>query len=153
MSPSRERAICNPNNEIGQERFRLYKSAFSWISKSIEDGYYLEAINIIESLICDRLESHLSLLLEENYGFKNLGNLIDKIKQHETDEQLHLIITQDLDEWRKKRNKAAHEMVKIEKGIEITWQERVKINKQIAERGLELVRQIDKRIRQLKAEY
>lgn len=110
----------------------------------------MEAISLVESLVSDRLESHLSFSLDRDFGFKNLGALIDKIKSNEADEMLSSLITNDLDEWRKQRNKAAHEMVKIEDGKSIVWEDRVKINKTVAETGLKLFREIDNQIRQLR---
>lgn len=150
MSKLRERAITSSNNNVGQERHELYKSAFSWISHSISEGYYLEAVSIIESLLSDRLESYLSSLLQSNFGFQNLGPLIRKAKSHATDEIL-LSILEEVDLWRKARNKAAHEMVKIEAGKFINWEERRKFNQETADTGLLLVRKVDKRIRQLRS--
>lgn len=150
MVDPRTRATAASDNDIGQERYELYKSSFDWIKKSIDEGYYLEAISILESLVSDRLESYLSFSLDRDFGFKNLGALIDKIKSIETDKLLRSLIINDLDEWRKQRNKAAHEMVKIEDGKSIVWEERVKINKEVAETGLLLFRNINNRIRQLR---
>lgn len=152
MKNLRIRAISKHNNNIGQERYRLYNSAFSWINKSINYGFYIEAISITESLITDRLESHLSSITNTDYGFKTLGNLIKGIKSHESDEVLCDLVIDNLNDWRKARNKTAHEMVKIEDGKQITWEERVEINKEVAEQGLQLVRKIDKRIRQLRTQ-
>jgi hypothetical protein len=64
---------------------------------------------------------------------------------------LRSLVLKDLDQWRKDRNKAAHEMVKIEDGKRVGWEERVKINKIVAVTGLELVRKIDNRIRKLRS--
>ena len=61
MAEPRKRAITASDNDIGQERHKLYKSSFSWIKKSIGAGYYLEAISVVESLVADRLESYLSM--------------------------------------------------------------------------------------------
>ncbi|PSB21190.1 hypothetical protein C7B65_04445 [Phormidesmis priestleyi ULC007] len=154
MTEPRRRAITALDNDIGQERYKLYKSSFSWIKKSIDDGYYLEAISIVESLITDRLESYLSLLFDKDFSFKTLGELIQAIrsdKLNKTDELLRCLVLNDLDHWRKARNKAAHEMVKIEDGKRVSWEERVKINKTVAEAGLELVRKIDNQIRKLRS--
>jgi hypothetical protein len=129
MVDPRTRATAAPDNDIGQERYELYKSSLDWIKKSIDEGYYLEAISILESLISDRLESYLSFPLGQDFSFKNLGVLINEIKLKKTDENLHSLIIKDLDEWRKQRNKAAHEMVKIADGKSIVWEERVKVNK------------------------
>jgi hypothetical protein len=129
MVDPRTRATAAPDNDIGQERYELYKSSLDWIKKSIDEGYYLEAISILESLISDRLESYLSFPLGQDFSFKDLGVLINEIKLKKTDENLHSLIIKDLDEWRKQRNKAAHEMVKIADGKSIVWEERVKVNK------------------------
>jgi hypothetical protein len=154
MADPRKRAISVSDNDIGQERYALYKSSFSWIAKSIDEGYYLEAISIVESLVADRLESYLPFLFDKDFSFKTLGELIQAIrsdKSGKTDEVLRSLVLNDLDEWRKDRNKAAHEMVKIEDGKKVSWEERVKINKTVAEIGLELVRKIDNRIRKLRS--
>jgi hypothetical protein len=150
MVDPRTRATAASDNDIGQERYELYKSSFDWIKKSIDEGYYLEAISILESLVSDRLESYLSFSLDRDFCFKNLGALIDKIKSDETDEILRSLIINDLDKWRKQRNKAAHEMVKIEDGKSVVWEERVKINKEVAETGLLLFHNINNRIRKLR---
>lgn len=51
------RAIAKEDNEVGLERYKLYKSAFSRINKAIKEEYYLEAITLVESILADRLES------------------------------------------------------------------------------------------------
>ncbi|MBD1824395.1 hypothetical protein H6F51_18145 [Cyanobacteria bacterium FACHB-DQ100] len=150
MTGTRERANSSLDGNVGQERYELYKSAFTWIKEAIDNGYYLEAISIVESLICDRLESHVSVLLNKDFGFKTLGTLINAIKQHETDPSLRSLILDELDEWRKARNRAAHEMVKIEAGKQISWSERVKINELTAKEGLALLRKIDRQVRVLR---
>jgi hypothetical protein len=150
MSEPRKRANTSSENDIGQERYELYKSAFSWVRKSIDEGYYLEAISIVESLVADRLESYLSFLLKKDCSFKTLGALIESIKANEKDELLRALVLNDLNQWRKDRNRAAHEMVKIEDGQRVTWDERLAINKTVAETGLALVRKIDTQIRKLR---
>lgn len=160
MPESRKRAATSSDSNIGQERYELYKSAFSWVKKSIDEGYYVEAISIVESLISDRLESYLSLLTGEDFGFKNLGELIqafrskkykDKLNRTDEDKTLGSLVLNSLDQWRKDRNTAAHEMVKIEDGKRVSWEERMEINKTVAKTGLELVRKIDNQIRKLRS--
>jgi hypothetical protein len=151
MPKLRKRAATDSSNDIGQERYELYKSAFTQITESIKAGYYLEAISIVESLISDRLESHLSLRLGRDFSFKTLGALIQGIKEHETDRTLRSVVLDDLDQWRAARNKAAHEMVKIEEGKQISWDERTKVNEVVAVQGLKLVRKIDQTVRKLRS--
>ncbi|MBK8182926.1 MAG: hypothetical protein IPK63_08495 [Candidatus Competibacteraceae bacterium] len=59
---NRNRAIATADNNIGITRYQLYKRAYAKINESIKQGFYLEAISIIESLISDRLESRLTFL-------------------------------------------------------------------------------------------
>jgi uncharacterized protein (DUF3820 family) len=152
MTKARKRAVRSSDNGISRERYELYKAAFEWIAKSISEGFYLEAISLEESLITDRLESYLTWLTKDDFSFMTLGQLQKAIKQHETDDTLRSLILDELDQWRQARNKAAHEMVKIEDGKKISWTDRMKTNQSVAEAGLTLVRKIDRQTRKLRSE-
>lgn len=152
MTKDRTRAVRASDNNIGQERYELYKAAFEWISRSISEGFYLEAISLEESLITDRLESYLTWLRGTDFSFKTLGELKRAIEKYETDDELKQLVLGELDQWRKARNKAAHEMVKIEEEKRVSWTDRMKINQAVAEAGLELVRKIDRQTRKLRTE-
>ena len=152
MPKSRKRAARTSDNEVSQERYELYKATFAWIAKSISEGFYLEAISLEESLITDRLESYLTWLTETEFSFLTLGKTQKAIEKHAEDSILRSLVLDELDEWRKARNTASHEMVKIEAGKSISWDERTKINQAVAETGLELVRKIDRRTRKLRTE-
>ena len=141
---NRERALALPENNIGQKRYQIYKNAFGHINKAIENSYYLEAITLIESLITDRLESRLSHLSQEDFSFKTLGQLIKKNNQIETDEELKQLVATKLDKWRENRNNALHEMAKLEKDEQTTWDERMQGLADIAKNGYEILREINK---------
>jgi hypothetical protein len=68
----------------------------------------------------------------------------------ETDPTLLGLVHQDLDKWRKSRNKALHEMAKIADGDTSSWQDRVNGLIPISEEGLKLLKAIEKQIRALK---
>ena len=72
MAPNhkRPRGEASSGKGYGSLRYRLFKSAGPHIEKSIREGYYCEAITIIESVITDRLESRLSFLKQNNIGFQ-----------------------------------------------------------------------------------
>lgn len=150
MTKDRKRAASSPDNDVSRERYELYKATFEWIAKSISEGFYLEAISLEESLITDRLESYLTWLTEIDFGFMNLGTLQKAIEKHETDVVLRLLVLDELEQWRRARNKAAHEMVKIEDGRKVCWNDRMQINQHVAETGLELIRKIDRQTRKLR---
>lgn len=146
----RKRAIAMSGSTIGSSRYNLYKQAYSRINDATKQGFYLEAITIIESLVSDRLESRLSFLKGCDFSFKTLGGLIKESRKTETDSELRWLVDQDLDKWRNDRNKALHEMAKIADGDSSTWEERVKGIIPVAMAGLKILRAIDKRCKDLR---
>lgn len=146
----RTRAIATPGSATAKARAEMYKSAYSRIAESSKAGFHLESITIIESLIADRLESRLTFVLQRDFSFQHLGSLITKTRQVETDPTLLKLVGQDLDNWRKSRNKALHEMAKIADGDMSSWQDRVNGLVPISEGGLKLLKTIDKQIKALK---
>ena len=150
MSQFRKRASRISDSNVGQKRYELYKSAFERIDKAIREGFYLEAISLEESLISDRLESYLTWLTTKDYGFRTLGELQRAIKNFEKDKDLRQIVLSEMDDWRKARNKASHEMVKLQENQNASWKDRTTTNQKIAKDGLELVRKIDRKTRQLR---
>lgn len=128
----------------------MYRAAYARINEATKAGFHLEAITIIESIVADRLESRLTYVLGHDFSFQHLGSLITKARQVETDQTLRQLVDQDLDKWRKSRNRALHEMAKIALGDTTTWQDRVAGLVPISKDGLALLRAIDKQIKQLK---
>src|SRR4051794_20891903 len=123
----RPRGKAYSGKGYGSLRYRLFKSAGPHIEKSVREGYYCEAITIIESVVTDRLESRLSYLKQENIGFQTLGDAIRLLQRCETDSKL-IAILDDLDKWREKRNGALHELAKIEDGKPmIEWEQRIQL--------------------------
>lgn len=149
--PKRERATVKDNPFVGQHRYTLYKQAISQFNRAIEQGFYLEAITICESMISDRLESRC-VELNKPQGFEPLGKLIKTLKQVEVDNELREVVISDLDEWRKSRNTALHEIVKFEKGEFPDWENRVEASKEYAEEGMLIFRKIDSRISKIRRE-
>jgi biopolymer transport protein ExbB/TolQ len=139
----RIRAIATEGSNVGTYRQDLYRNAFKRIKQATDQGFNLEAITLIESLISDRLESRLSFLLKEDFSFKTLGVLINKAKRIENNEELKLVITSDLNKWRNQRNSALHEMIKIQEGETPSWEDRISNLKNVSESGLKLLRKID----------
>lgn len=150
----RTRAIALADNDIGQKRYVLYKNVITRINQACQDGYYLEAITLLESLITDRLESYLTFIKGENVGFENLGKLIDIFKSKaladKIDDELRNTVLQDVNEWRKKRNAVLHEMAKIDFGNQQTWEQKCQELDKIADDGLSIFRKIDKRLTALR---
>lgn len=155
MNSNKERAIALPDNDIGRQRYELFKSTLGRINQARENSYYLEAIALIESLIADRLESYLTYIRNENFGFKTLEALIrgfgsNNEYQDKIDDKLKDIVLNAVKDWKDKRNSALHEMAKIDFNNQLTWKQKCQDLNKITEDGLIIFRQIDNRLRVLR---
>jgi hypothetical protein len=148
----RTRAIAHPGSQTAKMRAEMYRAAFARINEATKAGFHLEAITIVESIVADRLESRLTQIIGKDFSFQHLGSLITKARQVEEDPILYALIDKDLDNWRKSRNKALHEMAKIATGDTTTWADRVAGLVPISKDGLALLRKVDKRIRALRTD-
>lgn len=117
-------SIPNKTPEGNDTKYLSYKEAWSRIKKAQKQGFYLEAVTLQESIITDRLISYLvgvgfiQRAVEPN-NYPGFGQLINKWKaQHPN--QINIQDYSDLqtavDEWRIKRNKVVHGMVKSHPG-------------------------------------
>jgi hypothetical protein len=147
-SKERKRGLAYIRKGYGRQRYRLFRRARKHIIFCIKRGFYLEAITLIESLIADRLESRISYVIDEDYSFKTLGNLVIKARECEKDAEI-LTIVDKIDQWRAQRNGALHEMVKIEEGTKLTWKERTERNRQVAIEGYRVLVEIYQRVADL----
>ncbi|MGL5001347.1 MAG: hypothetical protein ACRDAM_00225 [Casimicrobium sp.] len=146
--PKKLRAVAD-TSEVAKARYQLYKSAYSRVNEAIAEGYFLEAITIIESLIADRLESRLGFTSKKPEGFLTLGKLKARLAK-ETDATLKGIVDDELMEWTKRRNDALHGMAKLEHGVIEDWASRYLRQKKVAADGKALLGKIDKRVKALR---
>ena len=132
---------------VGVFRHGLYADVLTRINQSLENGYCIEAITLLESIISDRLESICNEVNRSNEdAFSVLGTLISQARRIDVSEDWHDILNK-LDEWRKKRNFAIHEIAKIEDGNMTPFVDRYATCKDIVEEGKVLFRDIDNNIR------
>ena len=111
------------NSETALMRQDLYIGATRKLKKANENGYWIEAISICESILCDRLEARISHLnrhteLARRHG--TLGSLIKRLRSTEKiqgQENLHDIYNR-IKNWSLLRNKAVHGAVKLTQGQE-----------------------------------
>lgn len=104
------------------KKYLSYREAFTRINKAINQSYFLEAITIEESIICDRIVSYLyykyNVIFSEKSMSTNktlMNGLVDlwrkkepEIVSYKSSEDLR----KEIDEWRKQRNKLIHSMTK-----------------------------------------
>jgi len=130
---------------IGQQRYELYKTGFEKIRVAMQQGYFLEAICIIESLLADRMESRLGEFDPSFTGFINLMPLVKQLRRYEKDIYLNYVLN-DIAAWSSDRNKI-HEIMKLDSNNLQTWDQKQKRLGEIATEGLRLLRNYDNGLR------
>jgi len=133
MSKAKLRAIVP--NISGKERYEIIRAAISRYNYSMEQGFYLEATTLIESLLSDRLESRLGQLTKIPINFDTIGQLLKKLNKVETDIELKNIMNKKLSIWCGQRNATVHQAVKIEMGKKKVWAEFLEDSKRTAIEG------------------
>ena len=131
------------NDEVGRARYHVIKNAIRRVNQSFEEGYFLEAITILESLIADRLESILTETEGKEISFQQLGTLIVNAKKSDSISQefKDSIITR-LFKWKDERNEALHEMVKLESGNLHDWESRYNSFESTVSNGVTLFKEL-----------
>ncbi len=134
-----------------------YREAWTRIKESQEQGFYLEAIKIEESIISDRLSSYFRNVLKTEKQPNSLKGMQDLWKKHHPESIISggyddLIF--ELDKWRKERNQAIHAIVQSHTHSERSIDSFLLHSKNVAARGEKLTSAIsrwcDKKIREAK---
>jgi len=131
-------------------KFWCYCEAWSRIKQAQEQGFYLEAVTIEESIITDRLISYLISIgmtkqTEKPGRYPSFAELIKRWGQQcplTKPQESHALQLQ-VDEWRQRRNKVVHGIVKIANDAALdTIVSFVEEAKQVAEEGKLLARAV-----------
>lgn len=149
--PEKKRANQDKNND----RNKLYREATKRIKKAKQDGYYLEAITLIESLIADRLESYIEKEANQPEGFRTLERNIKVARQHINkspipEAQEILPYLEKIKSWSRSRNEMLHQAVKIEEGEDKSWDSTMEKASETVEKGETLFREVSSVIRRIK---
>lgn len=131
-----------PNGKIRQH---LYSNAFVHISRSIQKGYFLEAIALEESFISDRLVSYCSYKKYMRKWYVTLGEITKKYLNKDADFSKSILT--EVDDWRVERNTCLHSMVKFAEGEDADWDEKIAFAKVIAKKVKNFVEKLIKKLR------
>ena len=134
----------------GKERYNIIYVAVSRYNLAMNEGYYIEATALIESLICDRLESRLGELTLKPIPFDTIGNLLNKLRKVESDKILIEIMNVRLNLWCNYRNKTIHQAAKIELGKKKEWNTFIKDAKRSAIQGKQIFNEYDKQLKRIR---
>ncbi len=130
-------------------KYLSYKEAWSRIKKAQEQGFYLEAVTLEESIITDRLISYLvgvgaierAAEIRKYPGFAKLIQIWKKQNPTPINTRTYCDLQTAVEQWSRQRNKIVHGMVKSHPGTAtdnvIDFLEEAKL---IAEEGKTLAR-------------
>jgi hypothetical protein len=134
----------------GVERHEIIKSVVSRFNTAIERSFFLEATALVESLICDRLESRIGELTQKFVEFGTLGDLLKKLNSIETDIELKSIMNNILYQWAGKRNIVIHQASKIELGKKKDWNDYLRLSESTAKEGRKAFDNYNKQLQKLR---
>ena len=135
------------------EKYISYSEAWARINEALEEGFYLEAVTIEESIISDRLISYLvgvGAIERENEvrNYPSFYRLIERWREaapQPVSPEGSSDLTDEVDKWRKQRNYLIHSMVASQPGTPTDRVEDfLEVGKEAAERGEELARAVSK---------
>ena len=119
----------------------LYRRAYRKIDRSIKSGFHIEAIALLESIMCDRLESLLERVSGDYIAVSTLGQLLEKLRPHQ-------VIPRELEDeiraWNRQRGLVIHEIVKVTLTASTSWNERISFARITALEGVVLLKKVRK---------
>jgi hypothetical protein len=153
----RRRKDGGPNTEASRQRYELYKLAHAQYKLAYANGFFLECVCICDSIIADRLEARLQCLNKdraEPTHIAALGPLLNKLDHKEMRDEVDLLgVYGDIRDWSQKRNKVAHQFVKVTDGNEgLSIKKRLAYARKTAREGMKLANRI-KRLVQKKNKW
>jgi len=153
MSAIRKSEISGTNASGNEEKYHSYREAWARINAALDEGFYFEAVTIEESIITDRLISHLVGVgaidrEEEPDDYDTFHNLLTKWRNTGS----HPIQKREFEDlqgatfnWKKQRNTVIHQIAKSSPGDPTEpIDDFLETAKEAAERGEELARAIDR---------
>lgn len=148
MSKSKIRATILDIPAI--DRYEIIKSAISRFNTAIEHSFFLEATALIESLICDRLESRIGELTHKSVEFGTLGDLLKKLNNIETDVELKSMMNNVLYQWAGKRNIVIHQAAKIELDKKKDWNDYLRLAESTSKEGRKAFDNYNKQLQKIR---
>ena len=111
----------------------LYHRAYSRVNKAIATGFHIEAIAILESLMCDRLENLLQAIHPDSrVELGSLGKLYNSVNK---EVEIPELLLADLKQWNKARGQVIHQLVKISDVEAASWRERMAFARKTSREG------------------
>ncbi len=141
MSFSKRRMQAT-TSEVKLIKKRIWAMASIQLRDAMEEGYWIEAVAIEESMMVDAIESYLQKHYRED-KFLTLGDGISAILQLnlvDKDEALFIRARR----WVNERNVVIHELMKVNKKAQLSWEQKMNNNLGVATEGQDLAKEIKK---------
>lgn len=139
--PSRPTRIEN-STLARKAREDLYHRAYSRVNKSTARGFHIEAIAILESLMCDRLENLLQAINPESkVELGSLGKLYNSVNK---EVEIPVLLLADLKQWNKARGQVIHQLVKISDVEAVNWRGRMAFARKTSREGKLILNELRK---------
>ncbi len=120
----------------------LYHHAYSRVNKAIARGFHIEAIAILESLMCDRLENLLQAINPESkVELGSLGKLYNSVNK---EVEIPVLLLADLKHWNKARGQVIHQLVKISDVDAVNWRDRMAFARKTSREGKLILNELRK---------
>ena len=146
MTKVKPKRPCATTSGVGMARHDLIRDAIDHYKKAMKEGYFIEAIALMESAISDRMESMLNYMFPYlNYSYGTIGNLAQTLKANKPFLNASIInILDKIVTWSKKRNDAIHQMVKLQpNGINLSFDQHYATLEGCAKEGYDLFRKFN----------
>jgi len=144
---ARDRGQAPPGKKsLGTQRYQRYLAAFKRVERCLEEGFHLEAIAILDSLIGDRLASRLAYLLNKESNARwTVGGLCHKLLNGAETDSAFRACAEQIRGWTERRNRAMHATAKILRRVELTetFEELLQAHRGCVIDGIELLREFD----------
>jgi hypothetical protein len=154
QKPEKTRAInTGPESDVAQLRYSLYRSAHERVAQAQQDGYYLEAITLLESMLCDRMEARLAAIHSQEptkRQFNTLVALAQELSGKKSGEDADVkAVYRSIEAWASRRNELLHQLAKVSETDLSDWDEKYSKSKQAVDDGLELLRSLSNEVKRL----
>lgn len=148
MKSELARRRAKANREIAQLRGAIYRRSYLRSKRAINAGFYLEAIVLIESMLADRLESVLAVLVDEPVQFRTAKQGAAELLR-QTD-LVDALLLQQVRYWSEGRNRWVHEFAKVSDNDHLSWRDRLRDAREFAVAGFDLAARVAKETRRAK---
>ena len=128
--------------EIAVLKRDLHRRANGLLKASLENGYWIEAISIAESLMSDRIESYFEKHHEKR-RITTLGTWSYELMKSKRLPKKEVDLFERVFEWSQERNKATHELVKVSERHKADWDERISDCMKVASEGKKLANEVN----------